>query len=153
MSRQAMEMALDCLLYYQSRETYPQATTPTSKTIEALRAALAEAEAPKAEPDGRIICSESYLRAVFRTKTAAENYASGFGSMRTIRPFRFIDDVEVPKPEFKFDVARGSVETRTWFELLPDGSLAGMGQSIYRDDAGRITKVVTEPTGVKIRYE
>lgn len=42
MSRQAMEMALDCLLYYNRREAYPRPESPTSKTIKALRDALAE---------------------------------------------------------------------------------------------------------------
>ena len=45
-----MEMALDCLLYYNRREAYPRPESPTSKTIEALRAALAEAEAEAPNP-------------------------------------------------------------------------------------------------------
>jgi len=49
MSRQAMEMALDCLLYYNRREAYPRPESPTSKTIEALRAALVEAGADQSE--------------------------------------------------------------------------------------------------------
>lgn len=57
------------------------------------------------------------------------------------------------QPTFKVEVFFGSVDIRTWLELSSDGSLIGMGQSIYKDEDGRITKVVTEPTGVRLRYE
>lgn len=46
--KQAMEMALDCLLYYNRREAYPRPESPTNKTINALRAALAEPMLPVA---------------------------------------------------------------------------------------------------------
>lgn len=69
--REAAEMALDCLLYYNRREAYPRPESPTSKTIKALRAALAEAEAPKAEP-------------VAWYHPSGEGYDSAFRDHRTV---------------------------------------------------------------------
>ena len=68
--------------------------------FDALRAALAESA--MAEPDGWVVVSGGYMRAVFATKAAADNYASGPYSdthARVARPFRFVDGGDAPKAE------------------------------------------------------
>ena len=57
------------------------------------------------------------------------------------------------EPVYKCIPIYGHIELRSWFELGPDGDLIGMGQSIHYDENKQTTKVVTEPTGLRLRYE
>jgi len=50
----------------------------------------------------------------------------------------------------KADIIFGKVEIRSWLELLPNGTIVGMGMIQKFDKEGKLTECKIEPTGISL---
>jgi hypothetical protein len=51
---------------------------------------------------------------------------------------------------FKVEVLFGIVKLDSYFALNKEGEIVGMGRAAHYDKDGNITKVIEEPTGLKL---